>query len=398
MNKEETPLTTDKKLYTTAFLQQYSDQLIQRFINLLAIATGATVDQLGFLNATRILSINLFQLLFGRLADQHGKKPFIIAGRALNALALLAILTVKAPTSVINLVILASIATSMAIPSWNSLLGDYTTDTRRGQIISQINSIAYLGGLTAMITAFLISIRDTAATTRHSYTPVILLAATASLLGAITALMLNEKPQSNTREPLNLKEITQDAPLKRFLTLTFIYTLGSSIAMPLFPYIIAQKLHLTVWQVAVTSITNTLVGSLSQRIIGPIMDNVGRRQVLTLSRMVMASSCLIYPFATHWTHIALVEAISGLGIASWLSSQSTYIIDIAPVRLRATYLASSMAAIGIATFIGSNLGGQIVQNVLGGELAAVQTGLIAAGILRLILGLAYMTVPETRPS
>ena len=299
---------------------------------------------------------------------------------------------------VINLVILASIATSMAIPSWNSLLGDYTTDTRRGQIISQINSIAYLGGLTAMITAFLISIRDTAATTRHSYTPVILLAATASLLGAITALMLKEKPHTKTHEPLNLKEITKDAPLKRFLTLTFLYTLGSSIAMPLFPYIIAQKLQLTVWQVAVTSITNTLVGSLSQRIIGPIMDKTGRRQVLTLSRMVMASSCLIYPFATHWTHIALVEAISGLGIASWLSSQSTYIIDIAPQRLRATYLASSMAAIGIATFIGSNLGGQIVQNVLGGELAAVQTGLIAAGILRLILGLAYMTVPETRSS
>ncbi|MCB2171240.1 hypothetical protein KQH65_00720, partial [archaeon] len=108
-------------------------------------------------------------------------------------------------------------------------------------------------------------------------------------------------------------------------------------------------------------------------------------------------SCLIYPFATHWTHIAFVEALSGLGIASWLSSQSTYIIDIAPQRLRATYLASSMAAIGVATFIGSNLGGQIVQNILGGELAAVQTGLIAAGILRLILGLAYMTVPETRP-
>ena len=167
--------------------------------------------------------------------------------------------------------------------------------------------------------------------------------------------------------------------------------------MPLFPYIISEKLHLTVWQVALTSITNTLIGAISQQKVGPILDKVGRRQVLTFSRMIMAGSCLIYPFATHWTHIAFVEALSGLGIASWLSSQSTYIIDIAPQRLRATYLASSMAAIGVATFIGSNLGGQIVQNILGGELAAVQTGLIAAGILRLILGLAYMTVPETRP-
>ena len=391
------PLKPNKQLNTTAFLQQYSDQLIQRYINLLAIATGATVDQLGFLNASRILSINLFQLLFGGIADRIGKRPLIVAGRALNAVALLAILTVEAPSSVINLVIAASIATSMAIPSWNSLLGDYTSDTRRGEVIAQVNSIAYLGGLTAMITAFLISIRDTAATTRSSYTPIILLAAGASLLGAITALLLKEKPVIKTREPLNLREILGDGPLTRFLILTFLYTLGSSIAMPLFPYILSEKLHLTVWQVALTSITNTLVGALSQQKVGPIMDKVGRRQVLTLSRMIMAGSCLIYPFATNWTHIAFVEALSGLGLASWMSSQSTYIIDIAPQHLRATYLASSMAAIGIATFIGSNLGGQIVQNILGGELAAVQTGLIAAGVLRLLLGLAYMTVPETRP-
>jgi len=393
----EEPLKPNKPLKATAFLQQYSDQLIQRYINLLAIATGATVDQLGFLNATRILSINLFQLLFGGIADRIGKKPLIITGRTLNAAALLAILTIEAPSMVINLVILASIATSMAIPSWNSLLGDYTTNTRRGETIAKINSIAYLGGLTAMTTAFLISIRDTAATTRQSYTPIIILAAAASLLGAATALLLQEKPAVQTKQPLNLTQILQDKPLTRFLLLTFLYTLGSSIAMPLFPYILTEKLHLTVWQVALTSITNTLIGAISQQKIGPILDRVGRRQVLTFSRMIMAGSCLIYPFATHWTHIAFVEALSGLGIASWLSSQSTYIIDIAPQRLRATYLASSMAAIGVATFIGSNLGGQIVQNILGGELAAVQTGLIAAGILRLILGLAYMTVPETRP-
>jgi len=391
------PLKPNKPLKATAFLQQYSDQLIQRYINLLAIATGATVDQLGFLNATRILSINLFQLLFGGIADRIGKKPLIITGRTLNTAALLAILYVEAPSMVINLVILASIATSMAIPSWNSLLGDYTTDTRRGETIAKINSIAYIGGLTAMITAFLISIRDTTATTRHSYTPIIVLAATASLLGAATALLLKEKPAIQTKQPLNITQILQDKPLTQFLLLTFLYTLGSSIAMPLFPYILTEKLHLTVWQVALTSITNTLIGAISQQKVGPILDRVGRRQVLTLSRMIMAGSCLIYPFATNWTHIAFVEALSGLGIASWLSSQSTYIIDIAPQRLRATYLASSMAAIGVATFIGSNLGGQIVQNILGGELAAVQTGLIAAGILRLILGLAYMTVPETRP-
>ena len=167
-----------------------------------------------------------------------------------------------------------------------------------------------------MTTAFLISIRDTTATTIQSYTPIILLAATASLLGAATALLLQEKTAIQTRQPLNITMILQDKPLTRFLALTFFYTLGSSIAMPLFPYILSTKLNLTVWQVALTSITNTLIGAISQQKVGPILDRVGRRQVLTLSRMIMAGSCLIYPFATHWTHIAFVEALSGLGIAS----------------------------------------------------------------------------------
>ena len=194
MSDEETPLKTDKQLYTTGFLQQFSDQLIQRYISLIAIAAGATVDQTGYLNAARTLAANLLQLPFGNIADRRGKRLLLVVGRTINAAALIAILYVDPPIQVINLVILASIATSMVLPSWNSLLGDYTTDTRRGTIIAKVNGISYLGGLAAMITAFLISIRDTAATTRGSYTPIIILAAAASLLGAATALTLHEKP------------------------------------------------------------------------------------------------------------------------------------------------------------------------------------------------------------
>ncbi len=71
-------------------------------------------------------------------------------------------------------------------------------------------------------------------------------------------------------------------------------------------------------------------------------------------------------------------------------------IDIAPRKLRATYLASSMAVIGVATFIGSNLGGQLVQNVLGGSLTAVETGLYIGGTLRLVLGVLFLTINEKR--
>ncbi len=389
----EEPLKTNKTLYTTGFLQNYGDQLIQRFINLLAIAVGSTVDQLGLLNASRMLASNLFQIIFGRLADRYGKKRLIAAGRILNGITLAAILLVDTPNWVVSLVIAASIFTSMAIPSWNSLLGDYTTETKRGEIIGRVNGVSYIGGLAAMITAFLISINQNGPITRASYTPVMILASAASLLSGITALFLKEHPATQS-ETINLSEVTQNKSLLRFLSLVFLYHLGSSIAMPLFPYIMAAKLELTVWQVAVTSITNMLTGALSQPYVGKLLDRLGRKQILAISRMALASSCLVYPIASSWTHIAAVEAISGLAISSWLSAQSTYLIDIAPRKLRATYLATSMASLGVATFIGSNIGGQLVQNLLGGSLAAVETGLFIGAALRLSLGALFLTINE----
>ena len=391
----EEPLKTDRTLYATGFLQNFSDELIKRFINLLAIAVGATVDQLGTLNATRMLASNLFQVLFGRLADRYGKKRLIAIGRILNGLTLAAILLVDTPGWVVSLVIAASIFTSMAIPSWNSLLGDYTTESRRGEVIGRVNSVSYIGGLIAMITAFLISVNQSGPITRASYTPVMVLASSASLIAGVTSLFLKEQ-ETKAGETLDLKEVLNNPDLKRFLGLVFIYHVGSSVGIPLFPYIMAAKLQLSVWQVAVTSITNMLAAVLSQRYVGKLLDRLGRKRILAFSRMAMASSCLVYPIATSWVHIAAVEAISGLAISSWLSAQSTYMIDLAPRKLRATFLASSMAAIGVATFIGSNIGGQLVQNVLGGNLAAVETGLYIAGALRLVLGLLFLTIKEKR--
>jgi len=58
----------------------FSDSLNNRFNNLLVAAAGASVSQMGFLQGAKALSANLFQLVFGRLADKYGKKKFIAVG------------------------------------------------------------------------------------------------------------------------------------------------------------------------------------------------------------------------------------------------------------------------------------------------------------------------------
>ena len=90
----------------------------------------------------------------------------------------------------------------------------------------------------------------------------------------------------------------------------------------------------------------------------------------------------------------MAELFLGIGMAAWQSSESTYIIDLAPGDLRATYLASSTAAFGLASFIGSNLGGAIVDGFFNG-MEGLNMGLYISSVLRLAAGLAFLTMTES---
>jgi MFS family permease len=394
MSDEEKPLKTNRILMATGFAQLFSDSLNNRFNNLLVAATGATVHQMGFLQGAKSLSSNLLQLVFGRFADRYGKKKFIAAGRILNAGAIAALLLYQTPEPLIWLVILSSFFNSMSLPTWNSLLGDYTTDSTRGKTIGLINSISQLGSFVAMIIAFTLTINQQGDTTPDSYRIVFMLSAATSLISGVMVLFTTEKPPKSTHNKLQLSRLTQDPRLRKYLTLNFLYGIAMSFAWPFFPLVITHRLNMKIWQISSLSLASALMNTLTQRRMGGFMDRIGRRPIVVFSRVLMAVAPLAYALASQWWHIAIAELFLGIGMAAWQSSESTYIIDLAPGDLRATYLASSTAAFGLASFIGSNFGGAIVDGFFNG-MEGLNMGLYISSVLRLAAGLAFLTMTES---
>ncbi len=270
MSDEEKPLKTNRILMATGFAQLFSDSLNNRFNNLLVAAAGATVHQMGFLQGAKSLSSNLLQLLFGRLADRYGKKKFIAAGRILNAGAIAALLLYQTPEPLIWLVILSSFFNSMSIPTWNSLLGDYTTDSTRGKTIGLINSISQLGSFVAMIIAFTLTINQQGDTTPDSYRIVFMLSAATSLISGVMVLFTTEKPPKSTHNKLQLSRLTQDPRLRRYLTLNFLYGIAMSFAWPFFPLVITHRLNMKIWQISSLSLASALMNTLTQQTHGGI--------------------------------------------------------------------------------------------------------------------------------
>ncbi len=396
--QKDEPLEINRTLTWTGFIRNFGDSLNNRYNNLLVSIAGASVSQMGFLWGGKSLLGNLTQLLFGQLADRYGKKRFIAAGQFLNAAAILALLFFEKPNWLILWVLLSGFANSMTRPIWSSLLGDYTNDNNRGEIIGKINSFAQMGSFVAMLVAFSISFTQVGDTNRESFTVVLILAAAASLVGGIVVLFVQEKPPEGKTLQLDLKRLFNDPRLTRYLALNFIYGMGMSMAFPLFPYVITDRLKMTVWQVATLSLSSSAMSALAQRRLGGFLDRVGRKPIIVMSRMMMAVTPLAYAFAGKWYHLTIAELFLGVGLAAWMLSESTYIIDLAPGDLRATYLASSAMASGIATFVGSNLSGFVVDNFLSTGFSGINQGLFISAGLRIVFGFAYSLTYETRKS
>ena len=111
----------------------------------------------------------------------------------------------------------------------------------------------------------------------------------------------------------------------------------------------------------------------------------------------MAISPASYALASSWIQILVTEAIVGLAMGAWMSSEPTYIIDIAPRNLRATYLASSTTFFGLASFFGSMAGGYYSDNFSLAGFSGVESGLLVSAILRAVVGVVFMSINETKP-
>jgi MFS family permease len=394
---EEEPITPSRALYGTGLTGMFSDNLSHRYTSYLAVSIGLTLSQMSLLRAVQSLSSNVLQLVWGRLVDRHGKKIFLSVGRFLNGALIGAIIFVRTPAWFMSLVIGASICLSLVMPAWSSLLGDYTSSSTRGATIGRINSLSQIGGLTAMIFAFVTSINQVGETTPESYTTLLAMSAAMNFVSGVLSLFAEEKPPAPTEERLDVARVFMDPTLRRYLLVNIVYGISMSFSWPLMPFIVVDKLDMKIWQIAAFSIASSGSSLLSQRHLGNLMDRIGRRPVVVFSRVSMAIAPLVYALATSWLHIVVADVILGVGMGAWMSSGPTYIIDIAPRELRATYLAANTAVFGVSTFVGNLVGGFVTDNFLavGGGFEGIQTGLLISAALRFLTGLLYFKIHET---
>lgn len=386
-------------LYGYAASSYFSDNLLANFLFPYAVVLNVSFDQMGVIRSVRNLFQNILQIGWGEISERFSKRILIAISYLSSGCLIAAFLLFHNPLQFLVLVILQSIIWSAATPAWNSLLADYTSIRTRGKILGKIGAVSRLSGVIATLMVALITSSQPEGLTASSFTLPFMLSAAAAIMGAILILFVNEIKVKGSSYSSGILSPLLNRDFRFFLTVSGLHWFTMALAWPLFPYVTVNVVHAAIWQIAVISAVSDLITSIFQPKMGSAMDRFGRKPFLFISRFSLFLFPLLYAFATNWLQLLTINALLAISTSALTISLSAYIMDSAPSGLRANYVASTNMVMGIATFLGSLVGGVFTSYLsdLIGEKQALFIGLITSSLLRLIASLGFLFIKETLP-
>lgn len=385
-------------LYGSVASAYFSDSLLMNFLFPYAVVLGASFDQMGAIRSVRNLFQNILQIGWGEISERFSRRILIAISYLFSGFLIVAFLFFRDPVQFLALVILQSIVWSAAAPAWSSLIADYTSLRTRGKILGKIGAVSRLSGVMATSIVALITYFQSEIITASSFIFPFMLSAAAAMMGATLILFVNEiKVKRSTYSKSNILSPLLDRDFRFFLTVNGLYWFAMAFAWPLFPYVTVNVVHATIWQMAVISATSDFITSIFQPKLGSAIDRFGRKPLLVISRASLFLFPLLYAFATSWLHLLAINALLAISISASTISVSAYMMDSAPLGLRANYAALTNMIMGVATFLGSLTGGIFTNqlSVLMDEKQALFIGLITSALLRLTTSLGFLFIKET---
>ena len=95
---------------------------------------------------------------------------------------------------------------------------------------------------------------------------------------------------------------------------------------------------------------------------GPLADSKGRKLPLLIGTFVFATSGLFFMLSTEVWHLTLARLYQSLALATFLSSGSSLVADMAPLKLRGTYIGMYRLIITLGVLTGPVSALEVIKN------------------------------------
>ncbi len=396
---EKVSLKLSKSLFLVAGFSSFSVSLFNPFLNFYAVFIGASFTELGWLTSAKNLFLNVFQLFWGYLSDLKGKRIFLGVGYLFTGLLVLTVCWVNSSLVLIGLVTLLYFLYSMTLPSWTSLLGDYSEESTRGKVLGIVGFVSQFASVTAYLVVVTLTFNSKLSNEFLIKIPFILAGFT-SLTASFFVLPLKEKRNNQIRKIAeSFTGSFKVGNYRRFLYLSSFNAFSMSLVWPIFSYLTVLLTNNTVWEMALIWGAWSISNSLGQRFLGKLIDLYGRKPFLIISKFslfVVPLGYILSNLSSSWVELFVVMLTAGVFMSLSIVSETAYILDCAEEGERASFTAMFNFLTGIFSFTGSMVGGFLTDLFKFSLTTSTSLNLVllVSLVLRVVSGLSYKTLKE----
>ncbi|MBS7624930.1 MFS transporter [Candidatus Bathyarchaeota archaeon] len=386
-------------LYRRVFLSSFGSGLISPFIPIYAAQLGASSTEIGLVQAINSVSPSIAQIPWGFIIDKARRRViFLSLSGLLYSLLLLFLFFADNPIEFIVVVLLAYVFSAMASPALNSLLGEFSGVSGRGKILAKLNAMASFGHIPATVLSGYIIYR-VGGTVREMYRIPLFLCFLFNIASSMVTLKIREPSFSQESFSVRgwVKALKVNVYFKRLCLLSIFQGFSMGLAWPLFTLTVVRVVRADMFQISLLSVVSASTAIVARRFTGRLADRAGRKPLIVLGRMGLFLIPLIYAFASSIYELIIVNFIVGILTASSDVALSAYLLDISPRNMRASYISIYNAVAGSFSFLGSTIGGYLMDTLMsmGFDFHSAMMTMYAISIFgRLFSGLLYVTIQE----
>jgi MFS family permease len=328
---------------------------------------GASVKLVGLVVATFALTETFCKTAWGGIADRWGRKPVMVIGLALSALAPLVMAVLRAPALFVPLRLVDGMGSAALWPSSAAAVADATTEDRRATGMAMLN-MAFLGGL-ALGPSLGLFVAGFAGDARAGF----YLASALMLAAAAIAVVAFPRdpgaahgdpagsPYHAEARPAYFSAIAQSfrtAPTLFLLYfIAFVQMFGIGLLVPIAAIYAKQIVGLTEHAIGVLFLAVTVSVALATLPAGRMADRLGRDRLVIAGMVLGALGMWIIPFSRHLTWLIAAGVLLGGSYALVIPAWLALVTDLAPPGRLGLAVGASETVQGLGLVLGPLLGG-----------------------------------------
>jgi MFS family permease len=332
----------------------------------------ASVWFIGVIAAGYFVGTFVFSTPLGRLSDTIGRKPVIVAGVVLYAVATLLFVTTTQPGWFLLFRFLEGVGAAAVGPAGQAFIADITTDENRSRAYGWLTT-AQFGGLVAGPALAWPLYALGGGEGKWAFYSIFLFGSAASAIIALVLLIRLKEPERSRRRR---REKVQRPPLRTLLTrpiLAFILVAAAGhFAMGTWDVIWSiylRHLGASMAFIGWTWIAFSVPMLLS--FVGGYIADRGNRFLLMFSGFAISGvSWVIYGTVTVLWVLLLFSVIEGLAIAFSYPAKQAFLVQVSPPRWLGTIQGLETTAMQLAALVGT-LTSPLLYSLMGGWVIAL---------------------------